>query len=142
MSRRFSTPRLIVYGFLALMGLGTVLLKLPASTQDGISWVDAFFVSVSAGSVTGLSTVTIPTTFAPFGQVVMMVLVQLGGLGGLVFLPMRLTFCLRLLWLLDLLKHRPLSFAQPHRTHVQGSSDPRNVLSTGGIRGCLASCIW
>ncbi len=81
MSRRFSTPRLIVYGFLALMALGTGLLKLPASTESGISWVDAFFVSVSCGSVTGLSTVTIPTTFTPFGQVVMMVLVQLGGLG-------------------------------------------------------------
>lgn len=63
------------------MALGTVLLKLPASTRDGISWVDAFFVSVSSGSVTGLSTVTISTTFTPFGQVVMMVLVQLGGLG-------------------------------------------------------------
>ena len=81
MSRRLSTPRLIVYGFLALMGLGTLLLKLPAATESGISWVDAFFVSVSCGSVTGLSTVTIPTTFTPFGQVVMMVLVQLGGLG-------------------------------------------------------------
>ena len=81
LSRWFSTPRLIVYGFLALMALGTVLLKLPVSTQGGISWVDAFFVSVSCGSVTGLSTVTIPTTFTPFGQVVMMVLVQLGGLG-------------------------------------------------------------
>ena len=81
MSRRFSTPRLIVGGFLALMALGTVLLKLPASTESGISWVDAFFVSVSCGSVTGLSTVTVPTTFTPFGQVVMMVLVQLGGLG-------------------------------------------------------------
>ena len=81
MSRRFSTPRLLVYGFVALMALGTGLLKLPASTESGISWVDAFFVSVSCGSVTGLSTVTIPTTFTPFGQVVMMVLVQLGGLG-------------------------------------------------------------
>jgi trk system potassium uptake protein len=81
LSRRLSTPRLIVYGFVALMALGTALLKLPASTESGISWVDAFFVSVSCGSVTGLSTVTIPTTFTPFGQVVMMVLVQLGGLG-------------------------------------------------------------
>ena len=81
MSRRFSTPRLIVYGFAALMALGTLLLKLPASTESGVSWVNAFFVSVSCGSVTGLSTVTIPTTFTPFGEVVMMILVQLGGLG-------------------------------------------------------------
>lgn len=81
MPRRFSTPRLIVYGFLALMALGTGLLKLPVSTQGGISWADAFFVSVSCGSVTGLSTVDVPATFTVFGEVVMMVLVQAGGLG-------------------------------------------------------------
>ena len=63
------------------MALGTLLLKLPASTESGISWVDAFFVSMSSGSVTGLSTVTIPTTFTPLGEVVIMILVQLGGLG-------------------------------------------------------------
>ena len=81
LSRWFSTPRLIVYGFLALMALGTVLLKLPVSTKAGISWADAFFVSVSCGSVTGLSTVDVPATFTRFGEVVMMGLIQLGGLG-------------------------------------------------------------
>ena len=81
MSRRLSTAQLIVFGFLALMVLGTVLLKLPISTERDISWVDAMFVSVSAGSVTGLSTVDFPTTFTTFGAVVVMVLVQLGGLG-------------------------------------------------------------
>ena len=81
MSRWFSTPRLIIYGFLALMGLGTLLLKLPAATHNGISWSDAFFVSVSCGSVTGLTTVDVPATFTHFGQVVMMALIQLGGLG-------------------------------------------------------------
>src|SRR5215208_230199 len=60
---RLTTPRLLVGGFAAVMALGTLLLKLPASTQGGISWIDAFFVSVSAASVTGLSTVDFPTTF-------------------------------------------------------------------------------
>lgn len=81
MSRRLSTPRLIVLGFLALMALGTVLLKLPVATRDGISWVDAVFVAVSAGSVTGLSSVDFPATFTPFGSVVVMAVIQLGGLG-------------------------------------------------------------
>ena len=63
------------------MALGTVLLKLPVSTEAGISWTDAFFVSVSCGSVTGLSTVEVPATFTLFGQAVMMGLIQLGGLG-------------------------------------------------------------
>jgi trk system potassium uptake protein len=79
--KRFSTPQLIVFGFLALMALGTVLLKLPVSPEHGISWIDAMFVSVSSGSVTGLSTVDLPATFTTFGAVVVMVLVQLGGLG-------------------------------------------------------------
>jgi trk system potassium uptake protein TrkH len=82
LSRRLSTPRLIVVGFLVLMALGTLLLKLPFSTERGISWVDAMFVSVSEGSVTGLSTVDFPATFTTFGAVVVMVLVQLGGLGS------------------------------------------------------------
>ena len=81
LSRWFSTPRIIVYGFAALMALGTVLLKLPVATTGGISWIDALFVSVSCGSVTGLSTVDVPATFTHFGQAVIMGLVQLGGLG-------------------------------------------------------------
>ena len=78
---RLSAPRLIVYGFLALVGAGTALLMLPWSTTDGISPSNAFFVATSCVTVTGLSTVLIPGTFTHFGQVVMMVLMQLGGLG-------------------------------------------------------------
>jgi len=76
-----SAPRLIVYGFLALVGAGTASLMLPWSTTDGISLANAFFVSMSCVTVTGLSTVGIPGTFTHFGQVMMMVLMQLGGLG-------------------------------------------------------------
>jgi trk system potassium uptake protein len=67
------------------MGLGTLLLKLPASTDGGISWVDAFFISVSAASVTGLSSVEFTDTFTRFGDIVIMVLVQVGGLGVMTF---------------------------------------------------------
>jgi hypothetical protein len=58
--RRLSASRLIVYGFLALVAGGTALLELPWATKDGISLVNAFFVAVSCGTVTGLSTVSIP----------------------------------------------------------------------------------
>ncbi|HEX6709910.1 MAG TPA: hypothetical protein VF068_06215 [Rubrobacter sp.] len=79
--RRLPASHAIVYGFLALMVIGTTLLKLPWATKDGISLVDALFVAVSCGTVTGLSSVAIPGTFTHFGEVVMMVLIQLGGLG-------------------------------------------------------------
>ena len=78
---RLSASGLIVYGFLALLAGGTALLKLPWATTDGISLVNAFFVAVSCSTVTGLSTVAIPETFTHFGELVMMVLMQLGGLG-------------------------------------------------------------
>jgi trk system potassium uptake protein len=78
---RLSASRLIVYGFLALVAGGTVSLKLPWATTDGISLVNAFFVAVSCSTVTGLSTGAIPETFTHFGELVMMVLMQLGGLG-------------------------------------------------------------
>ena len=70
---RLSASRLIVYGFLALVAGGTASLKLPWATTDGISLVNAFFVAVSCGTVTGLSTVAIPETFTHFGELVMMV---------------------------------------------------------------------
>ena len=81
MFRRLSASRLIVYGFLALVAGGTALLKLPWATTDGVSLANAFFVAISCATVTGLSTVSIPGTFTHFGEVVMMVLIQLGGLG-------------------------------------------------------------
>jgi trk system potassium uptake protein TrkH len=79
--RRLSASRLIVYGFFGLVGAGTVLLMLPWSTRGEISFVDALFVATSCVTVTGLTTVDIPGTFTYFGEVVMMVLIQLGGLG-------------------------------------------------------------
>ncbi len=119
MPRRLSTPQLIVFGFLALMVLGTVLLKLPVSTERGISWVDAMFVSVSAGSVTGLSTVDFPTTFTTFGAVVVMVLVQLGGLGIMTVTTMAVLFVGQRLGFRDLIAVRE---------SIESVDSPRNTL--------------
>jgi trk system potassium uptake protein len=82
---RLSAPRLIALGFAVFMVLGTLLLKLPASTYEGISWVDALFVSVSAASVTGLSSVEFSDTFTRFGSITVMVLIQVRGLGIMTF---------------------------------------------------------
>jgi trk system potassium uptake protein len=117
--RRLSTPQLIVFGFLALMVLGTVLLKLPVSTERGISWVDAMFVAVSAGSVTGLSTVDFPTTFTTFGAVVVMVLVQLGGLGIMTVTTMAVLFVGQRLGFRNLIAVRE---------SIESVDSPRNIL--------------
>ncbi len=76
-----SAPRLILLGFAGFTLIGTVLLKLPMSHYGGISWLDAFFESTSAVTVTGLQVVTPAEDFTPFGQGVLVFLMQVGGLG-------------------------------------------------------------
>lgn len=77
---RLSAPRLIVLAFAGLIVVGTLLLKIPAA-NNGITWMDAFFESVSAVTVTGLQAVTPADAFTPFGQGILAALIQLGGLG-------------------------------------------------------------
>ena len=75
--------RIIAFGFLAVILLGSLLLIMPFSVRDGVklSYVDALYMSTSAVCVTGLSTVDAGSTFTTFGQVVMLLLIQVGGLG-------------------------------------------------------------
>ena len=78
-----SPPRMIILTFILLIIIGTILLSLPISSVDGenISWLDAFFTATSAVCVNGLSTLDIKSSFSPFGQTVIMILIQIGGLG-------------------------------------------------------------
>ena len=75
--------RLIALGFASTILLGTLLLLMPFSIRSGITVqpVDALFSATSAVCVTGLLTVDTADTFTPVGQVVMAVLIQIGGLG-------------------------------------------------------------
>jgi trk system potassium uptake protein TrkH len=117
--RRLSAPRLIAIGFAAFMGLGTLLLKLPASTHEGISWVNALFVAVSAVSVTGLSSVDYPSTFTTFGSTVIMLLVQVGGLGIMTFATLGAVLVGRRVGFRDLLAARQ---------EIGNVDSPRNTL--------------
>ena len=69
--------------FLALIAAGTVLLKLPAAHRPGqaLSWIDALFTAVSAVCVTGLVTVNTAEVLSGFGEVVLLGLIQMGGIG-------------------------------------------------------------
>lgn len=84
---RAQAPRLLIYGFAGIILLGTLLLKLPAATTSGvsISWMEAVFTSTSAVTVTGLGVLTTSTDFSRFGQFIILVLLQVGGVGFIAF---------------------------------------------------------
>ncbi len=81
MKIKFSPPQILVLGFLSVILAGTFLLMLPFASNGGCSFIDAFFTSTSAVCVTGLIVKNIPADFTLFGQIVIMVLIQIGGLG-------------------------------------------------------------
>ena len=79
-------PPLILSGsFALLILLGTCLLKLPIATLEPISWLQSFFTATSAVTVTGLVVVDTGTAFTPFGQTIIALLIQCGGLGLMTF---------------------------------------------------------
>ena len=77
--------RLFIFSFLAIILLGSFLLMLPQATQNGIPYLDALFTSTSAVCVTGLSTLDFSEDFTTFGQSVVLILIQIGGLGIMTF---------------------------------------------------------
>ncbi len=78
-------PRLLLEGFVLLIVIGTSLLKLPQATTEPISLLEAAFTATSAVTVTGLTVVDTGTQFTLFGQLVILALIQLGGLGLMTF---------------------------------------------------------
>ncbi len=76
------TPsRLIAFSFLVPISLGTLMLKLPRATTEGLSWLDALFTATSAVCITGLVVVDTQYAFTPLGQFIIALLMQAGGLG-------------------------------------------------------------
>ena len=67
--------------FAVVILIGAIFLKLPWSTTNDISFLDALFTSTSATCVTGLVVRDTGTTFTFFGQIIILILIQLGGLG-------------------------------------------------------------
>lgn len=77
--------QLFVSSFLGLILIGTILLMLPKATYSGISIIDALFTATSAVCVTGLIVVDTSSYFTAFGQNIILLLIQAGGLGILTF---------------------------------------------------------
>lgn len=84
--RSFLNPaQLFIISFIGLIVIGALSLMLPKATYEGISFIDALFTSTSAVCVTGLIVVDTSSYFTPFGQTLIMLLIQAGGLGILTF---------------------------------------------------------
>ena len=81
--RRLTYVQTIALGFFTVIAAGTILLMLPAASQSGkaTGFVTALFTAVSASCVTGLVLVDTATHWTGFGQTVILLLIQLGGLG-------------------------------------------------------------
>lgn len=79
---RLRPAQLVLLSFTGVIFLGTFLLMLPFSSVDGksISFIDGFFMATSATCVTGLGTLSLHDNFSLFGQVVILCLIQIGGL--------------------------------------------------------------
>jgi len=84
---RLSPPLLLIVSFIVLITLGSSLLMLPEMTVsgNGMPFLDALFTSVSANTVTGLSTIDVATYFTLKGKIILLILIQLGGLNIIFF---------------------------------------------------------
>ena len=80
---RLSTTQIVLLSFLVTILLGSLLLSLPVSWADGVSvsYIDALFTATTSTCVTGLVTLPTFSTWSAFGQAVILVLIQIGGLG-------------------------------------------------------------
>ena len=90
-----SPPVLLMSSFFILIVMGTILLVLPRMTTHPISFTDALFTATSASCVTGLTVLSTAHDFTLQGQVVIMILVQLGGMSILSFATFFTTFLSR-----------------------------------------------
>lgn len=81
LGRRTNPSLMLAISFLSIILIGTGLLMLPRCTVSGITWVDSLFTATSAVCVTGLVPVEVSSTFTPAGFFVIILLIQIGGLG-------------------------------------------------------------
>jgi trk system potassium uptake protein TrkH len=84
---RFNAPFSLIISFIVIISIGTLLLMLPRATvhHGSAPFLDALFTSASATCVTGLAVHNTAEYFSPFGQTVILVLIQIGGLGLMTF---------------------------------------------------------
>ncbi len=92
--KKFSRVQIIAFGFLAVVFAGSLLLMLPFATKNGqtTDYVDALFVATSSTCVTGLVPFDTYTHWSLFGQLVILFMIQLGGIGFMTVITMATLF--------------------------------------------------
>lgn len=92
--RKLSHIQIISIGYLLMIAFGTLLLMLPISSAsgDGAPFIDAFFTATSSSCVTGLILQDTATYWSLFGQIVILMLIQIGGLGFMTIATMFMLF--------------------------------------------------
>ena len=90
--KQMKPPQMIIFGFLFVILIGSFFLALPMSDQNGqaTSYLDSLFMAVSATCVTGLAVVNTADHWNTFGQVIILIMVEVGGLGFMSFLVLLL----------------------------------------------------
>jgi trk system potassium uptake protein TrkH len=133
-------PLRLVLALAGLIATGTVLLLLPWMTTQPISVMDALFTSTSAAAVTGLTVVTTTTAFTRLGQWVILLLMQLGGLGLLVVVVLTVRLLGRKVSLMDrLIVSSSLGLASPRAIlDILG----RTVFLMLSVEGLGALILW
>ncbi len=126
--RRLSPARLIALSFALAIFLGTILLALPFSHAPGqsVGIIDAFFTATSAVCVTGLIVVDTGSAYNLFGQGVIMLLIQTGGLGLITFSTM-----------VALVSGRRIGFSERIRIQTQV-----NALQVGGVVNLIRRIVF
>ena len=83
LGRKTNPALMLAVSFLVIILIGSGVLLMPRCIQPGVhlSWIDSLFTTTSAVCVTGLTTIDVPNTFTSFGQLVIIALIQVGGLG-------------------------------------------------------------
>lgn len=86
---KITPAQILAIGFLLLILVGTALLSLPFASNDGqVRFIDALFTATSATCVTGLVTLNTATQWTLFGKIVIIVMIQIGGLGFMTFISL------------------------------------------------------
>ena len=87
---KFTVSQTLVLGVLGSILIGSILLRLPISNVEGksIGFVDSLFTATSAVCVTGLNTIVPADQFSIFGKVVLMCLIEIGGIGFMSFIAL------------------------------------------------------